>query len=725
MSTPFPLEEQSVAERLNSGPMSDPWQGPVKPGFFTGMGYDEDNAYLGPSTPILTGAAAALNKAVAGAAGAASSFYSAEGEIAKDLASAVGLQSRKNPLQMIAEEFADTQAWAQKNVETLTPSPQTTGTAFQIVHGVSEGATLAVTGGAGGGVPGAALLTGATEGASSYEQNIKAGVGPNVAAAEASVSAVTSGAGVLIPGGFGSTLVRKMLTGIGSQVGLGLASRYADHQILEVNGYHEMAEQQKVWDSTQALTDAILGAAFGGLAHLHGAEARALEAAANRPGMVDAALVTNLAAQDRNLAVGVPVDPTAAHAHGDALEVSTEQLLEGKQNDVSQTGVNEAKFATRPIDETRQAEAQAIAREYVPERLPEVHASISEALAQQRDQLVSDSAAFLRGNDARTAARELEQHEKARSEAQSAYEAIPEPKQAAELKAEILARMEAEDRASYGEVADSARYAKLRDKAATKEAREMAAQAQSDYLQQKANAQEHVDDIDERVARQRNEVTRLTRAEESFKALRAHDKAVREAGNDPAKLVEIIADEQDRRALRDQLPPMEPTEENLARHMAENPNAAIGGYFNHETGQVHLDDIKEAAPFRLSERDLGEGHGEQSRPDEDTAVAGAGSVARRGDVTVANAAGNRAASADATAGAESRATSAVGAGSRLTDTVRSALKERPDLQVPGDDGKPTSAAAMLRQAQEEAAMELSDFQKSVMAAITCFGRLGA
>ena len=64
-------------------------------------------------------------------------------------------------------------------------------------------------------------------------------------------------------------------------------------------------------------------------------------------------------------------------------------------------------------------------------------------------------------------------------------------------------------------------------------------------------------------------------------------------------------------------------------------------------------------------------------------------------------------------------------GDHLADTVRTVLAERPDFKVPGEDGKPTSAADLLRQAQEEATRETADFQKAVTAATNCFGRRGA
>lgn len=723
MSSPFPLEEDSASNRANSGPMSDPWHGPVKPGFFTGLGYNEENDFLGPAAPVLTGIGKAVSKVASGVAGAAASFYGAEASLADEVTRAVGLEPGANPIRMFADDLAKTQALAQKNVADLTPNPATTGTAFQIVHGLAEGASLAVGGAAAGGIPGAVALTGSVEGASTVQERLAAGVTPGVALAEGGVSAVASGLGVMIPGGFGKTLATRLLTGVSSNVGLGFASRYADHKILEANGYPEMAAQQKVWDSTAVLTDALLGAAFGGLAHLHGAEGKAIKAAAAEPGMVDAALVTNLAVHDRNLAVGVPVDPTSTHAHQDALQVSNEQLLEGKPNDVSQTGVNEAKFATRPIDEARQAEAQAIAQESVPElqRRTEVRGSILETLSQQRDQLVSESAGFTRGNDARAAERELAQHEADRRTAQTEYESIQEPKTAAELLPETLARMEAEDKESLGDVWNQKQYAKLRQKAAAKEAKEAADTMQQTYMQRKADAQGAIDDIDERVARQRNEVARLNRSEESLKALRSHDAAVRKAGNDPAKLIDVIRDEADRRALKDQLEPMAPTEENLAKHIADNPDAAIGGYLNTETGLVHLDDLKETPPLRLPEGDLGKANDEGARPN-------AGAVADTAGRAIAGEpvpGGGATRSSGAAAGAAESGPGRAAGESQLADTVHSALKERPDLKVTDDEGKPVLAADLLRQVQEDAARETFDFQKAVMAATNCFGRRGA
>ena len=488
MSSPFPLEEDAASERLYSGPMS-PWGGPTKPGFFAGLASNEDDDFAGlaiPGGPIASGLA--YRTLEAAGSGAAKAELALSDLIHQDDTVDVMNKGRFNlspaDLESARREQGGVNAvadWiaadAKSRVQAMTPDPTTTGTAVNILHGVGEQAYLATAGGLGG-LVGAAALTGAAEASGTYHELTEQGVSPAAAKEMAGLAGVTSGAGVAIPGGFGSTLAQKMLTGAATQTGLGLASRYADHKILEANGFPAMAAQQKIWDSTRVLTDAILGTVFGVGAHLHGQEAKVIQAAANEPGMVDAALATNLAAHDRAAAPGVPVDPAATHAHQDALDTATTQLLSGQPVDVSGTGVEQARFLSRPVDEAQ--------------RLAEVRASIDEVLSQQRDQLVSDSAAFLRGNDVRAAERELGEHEAARRQAQSAYEGIEEPKTAEELKPEILARMEAEDRESYGDDWNAKQYAKLRERSAAKEARETADQAQQDYLDQKAEAQGQV-----------------------------------------------------------------------------------------------------------------------------------------------------------------------------------------------------------------------------------------
>ena len=69
MSTPFPLEEQQQASD-DLSPRVNPWNRNPEPGFFTGLGLSEDNAYLGPLYHLA---------AIPGAGGAAGEYVLAGG----------------------------------------------------------------------------------------------------------------------------------------------------------------------------------------------------------------------------------------------------------------------------------------------------------------------------------------------------------------------------------------------------------------------------------------------------------------------------------------------------------------------------------------------------------------------------------------------------------------------------------------------------------------------
>lgn len=352
MTTPFPLEEQAQLD----GPTWNPWDGPTKPGFWSGSGFTENTAYAGPAYRLLEGAAKGAWKGEALLAGATHNL------IAAPLANIT--EGMDLPGAGLARRFEQSEAQdvlqAQQHVKEMTPDAATTGTAAQILNGVGEGGMLASTGtlvgiaaapaSATAGLVGAATFTGASEGTSRYRELKEQGVGTDAAAAEGAVTAVASGAGVAMPGGFGSSLATRLMTGAVANTAFGMVNRYADHKILEAAGYPEMAEQQKALDGTQILVDMALGATFGGLAHLH-ANAEAEHVAANlkgNPDAQDAALAMNLGLADRKTAPGVPVDPASANAHQAAMEKATADMLRGKPVDVSDTGVDRATFAERP-----------------------------------------------------------------------------------------------------------------------------------------------------------------------------------------------------------------------------------------------------------------------------------------------------------------------------------------------------------------------------------------
>lgn len=340
MSTPFPLEEQGQQDQLEG--RADPWSGPAK----MSIGAE---VIRSPYTVLeAMGSGAAKGQAVLGGL-LHTPMAPDESEMFTVGLSREEIDRAQKQAEQMQQHGADAfLADARARVRALTPDPTTTGTATQMLHGVAEGAYLLSSGALAGGAAGAAATVGSVEGGSRYQELKEQGVDTKTAAASGAVTAITSAAGAFMPAAYGSTLATRLLTGAASNTAFGTVNRAADHLILEAGGYQEMADQQKVWDGTQMLVDAALGATFGGIHHaLTPAESIAVKAVQS-PESRDAALAVNLSLKDRQAAPGVAVDPAAANAHQAALEKAQTDLLQGKAVDVADTGVEQARFLARP-----------------------------------------------------------------------------------------------------------------------------------------------------------------------------------------------------------------------------------------------------------------------------------------------------------------------------------------------------------------------------------------
>lgn len=342
MSTPFPLEEQDQQD--SGAPQWDPWKGPVTPRWNAGLGFNEDTAYLGPFYQALAGAGTGANKGIEVLAGAARQYYGAEAGIAH----LVGIP-RQNEFEAAALEADQMKADAHERVQKMTPDPSTTGAAAQVIRSLSEGAYLVSTGSLTGGAAAGAALLGGAEGTERFAALKDQGVDPTTAAAASVVTGLASAAGAVMPAGYGASLLSKVVTGAASNAAFGVVNRYADHKILELGGYPEMADQEKTWDGLQLTIDAMMGAGFGTLAHVMSrAEAVRLRAAGMQPGAQDALLAANLALHDRRSGPVIPITPGDANAHAAALQTSLEQLTNGEPVNVQGTGIEDSSGLTRP-----------------------------------------------------------------------------------------------------------------------------------------------------------------------------------------------------------------------------------------------------------------------------------------------------------------------------------------------------------------------------------------
>lgn len=229
-------------------------------------------------------------------------------------------------------------------VNNLKPNPATTGTAGEILYGlasvlpVAVAGTLASIATGGAAAPGAAALVGATQGYASFRQDQEVGIDNSTALTKAAITGGFSALGVGGPAAVGETLLTKVLSGAAINTVSGGAMRGLTHVALANGGYHEMADQYRVFDGQAIVTDAILGSAFGAL-HDGGA----------KPSDIDAALTSNFERQYRDAAPGVPTDGVAAAAHSEAMDKAMEQVVNGEPVNIDAV-MSEAKLIPRVVD---------------------------------------------------------------------------------------------------------------------------------------------------------------------------------------------------------------------------------------------------------------------------------------------------------------------------------------------------------------------------------------
>jgi diguanylate cyclase (GGDEF)-like protein len=223
------------------------------------------------------------------------------------------------------------------------PDPQTTGFVGNTLFGAADVLTRVAVGNVI--APGAGL--GIAAGTTGFERtaDLEAqGVDP----ATAMKSGVLTGGSLVAMGGvssFGSSTLARVLSGAGSNVAFGAATRGLDSALLEANGYHAQAEQQKWSDGAAILADGIIGGAF----HLL---PRARAEAPIPADHVDAALTAKSSQNVSDLAPGVPADPRSASAHVDALDTAQAQLMDGQPVAVDPV-VRDANFVPRPEQDAR------------------------------------------------------------------------------------------------------------------------------------------------------------------------------------------------------------------------------------------------------------------------------------------------------------------------------------------------------------------------------------
>lgn len=246
-----------------------------------------------------------------------------------------------------------------KAIADLRPNPHQDGVAAQVLHSLGDVLTRATVGSVAAGPFGSAGTVGLSEEYSSRVVSESEGIDPVTAQKKSVVDAVTTGAGVLIPG---SNIVKgkaaDALLTIGGNVLLGISGRAANRQILESGGYTKQAQQHDPFDPVAIATDTLLGGGFWGLSRFTHARAES-----QMQGSESDAVRTKLNGQHyaEGSAPGTPADPASAHIHAENMEESILALAEGRMPKL-RPETSKAQFIPRPTD--------SAARELVRSALP-------------------------------------------------------------------------------------------------------------------------------------------------------------------------------------------------------------------------------------------------------------------------------------------------------------------------------------------------------------------
>jgi len=201
-------------------------------------------------------------------------------------------------------------------VDYWTPKPGEVGTAGQVAGQLAGGVMQAMIS--------PALLVGTTQ-LSTAEDLARQGVGATTANTVGAVQGVGAAIGLKLPF-LGTSLATRVLSGAGGNLMQGTAGALASSEVLKANGYEKEAERFNPWDIRARTLDVMLGAAFGGLAHLEAKGAPKLT-----PTDEAAILVANQARHlEDSTPQGRPATDADATMHADAMRQAIDQVLRGE-----------------------------------------------------------------------------------------------------------------------------------------------------------------------------------------------------------------------------------------------------------------------------------------------------------------------------------------------------------------------------------------------------------
>ena len=220
-----------------------------------------------------------------------------------------------------------------REIKRLTPDPETTGTASQIVFGVGKVLAKAIPLAAVGGLPLAAAGTGLIEGTSEAQRLGDEGVDAATAAKVGAVRGVTTALGIALPVA-GKTLAQTAGLVVAGGPAAFMVEQQASKMILDAADYGKIAAQYDPFDPVGLAVATLIPGIVGTTAHA--VRVRAAKAAEPKPDFTPtpeqeaAARVTQTAEQVQTSALHTPGDVAGAAAHVDAIELARRQIDAGE-----------------------------------------------------------------------------------------------------------------------------------------------------------------------------------------------------------------------------------------------------------------------------------------------------------------------------------------------------------------------------------------------------------
>lgn len=233
------------------------------------------------------------------------------------------------------------------------------------------------------GVGGTSTTAGAIQGYADYEQGLAEGLDKSTAAQKGFVAGASTAIGGYIPLtmgfkltplaksfiesqsrlnttlAYGELFLQDIAYTVGVNVAVGTGYRGFTHEILQANGYNQMADQYKALDDEAMLVDTAFGLIFGGVAKY--AEIR-------QQRYVDALLAKNNQLHQNDAAMGIPTDLESLNLHDKALNKAFEDMVNDRPVDVASI-LKDSNFILKQDPDWQNALSTAMAKHFPDEAM--------------------------------------------------------------------------------------------------------------------------------------------------------------------------------------------------------------------------------------------------------------------------------------------------------------------------------------------------------------------